>query len=156
MAKTQWLSDSEERAWRSLQFMQMRLTAELARQLAENSSLSYPDYIVLVALTSQLGGRSRIFEVANQIGWEKSRLSHHIGRMSERGLVTREKCDSDRRGAFVVITRQGRRELEAAAPSHVDAVRRLFFDRLTPEQIDVIRQVSETTLANLSDAISSS
>src|SRR5665811_4538 len=120
MAKTAWLNEAEEQAWRSLQFMQMRLTAELARQLAESSSLSYPDYIVLVALTAQPDGRSRIFEVANEIGWEKSRLSHHIGRMVERGLVTREKCDSDRRGAFVVITKQGRRELEAAAPGHVE------------------------------------
>lgn len=151
MASTRWLSEPEDRAWRSMQFMHMRLTAELARQLAEHSSLSYPDYIVLVALTAQPGGRSRIFEVANEIGWEKSRLSHHIGRMSERGLVTREKCDSDRRGAFVVITTQGRRDLEAAAPGHVAAVRRLFLDGLSAEQLHVITEVAQTTLDRLSD-----
>ncbi len=149
MAKTRWLDEAEQRAWRSLQFMQMRLTAELARQLSELSSLSYPDYIVLVALEGRPEGRSRIFEVANEIGWEKSRLSHHIGRMSERGLVTREKCDSDRRGAFVVITPQGRRELDAAAPGHVGAVRRLFVDGLSPEQLRVLAEVSEQTLARL-------
>lgn|SRR5487761_1902098 len=150
MAETRWLDDSEERAWRSLQFMQMRLGAELARQLAEETGLSYPDYIVLVALTARPDGRSRIFEVANEIGWEKSRLSHHIARMSERGLVTREQCDSDRRGAFVVITRKGRRELGSAAPGHVAAVRRLFLDALTPEQLLVISEVCESTLARLS------
>lgn len=154
MATTKWLNDSEEQAWRSLQFMQMRLTTELARQLAENSPLSYPDYIVLVALTAQPDGRSRIFEVANEIGWEKSRLSHHIARMSERGLVTREKCDSDRRGAFIVITGLGRRELAAAAPGHVEAVRRLFLNALTQDQLRVIREVSESTLTRLADTSS--
>ena len=129
--------------------MQMRLTAELARQLSEQSSLSYPDYIVLVALEVQPEGRGRIFEVANEIGWEKSRLSHHIGRMSERGLVRREKCDSDRRGAFVVITPAGRRELRAAAPGHVETVRRLFIDGLSAEQLRVFAEVSEQTLARL-------
>lgn len=152
MASTKWLNGPEDRAWRSLQFMQMRLSAELARQLAESSPLSYPDYSVLVALTGQPDGRSRIFEVANEIGWEKSRLSHHIGRMVERGLVTREKCDSDRRGAFVVITRQGRRELEAAAPGHVDAVRRLFLNGLSADQLNVLAEVAEMTLDRLSDS----
>ncbi|HUV57795.1 MAG TPA: MarR family winged helix-turn-helix transcriptional regulator [Acidimicrobiales bacterium] len=149
MEQTRWLDGPEDRAWQSLQFMQMRLTAELSRQLAEHSSLSYPDYIVLVALTAQPDGRCRIFEVANEIGWEKSRLSHHIGRMSARGLVTREQCDSDRRGAFVVITELGRKELEAAAPGHVDAVRRLFIDGLSAEQLTVIAEVAETTLERL-------
>lgn len=149
MIEPRGLNEGEERAWRSLQFMQMRLTAELARQLSENSSLSYPDYIVLVALSDDPQGRKRIFEVANQIGWEKSRLSHHIGRMTDRGLVVREKCDADRRGSFVVVTDRGRQELAAAAPGHVDAVRQLFLDHLTPEQIETIRAVAETTLANL-------
>jgi DNA-binding MarR family transcriptional regulator len=148
--RTRWLNDAQEQTWRSLQFMQMRLTAELARQLAENSSLSYPDYVVLVALTAQRDGRMRIFELAKQIGWEKSRLSHHVGRMSDRRLVTREKCDSDRRGAFVVVTARGRRELDAA-PGHVDAVHRLFIDHLSGEQLAAIRDASEATLARLAE-----
>ena len=152
MTHTHWLDEHEQRAWRSLQFMQMRLSAELARQLAEHSSLSYPDYIVLVALVDQPDGRSRIFEVAREIGWEKSRLSHHIGRMVERGLVTREKCDADRRGAFVVITPLGRGELHAAAPGHVEAVRRLFIAGLSAQQLRVLAEVSEQTLARLDAA----
>jgi DNA-binding MarR family transcriptional regulator len=148
MANSRTLSDTEERTWRSLQFMQLRLTAELSRQLSENSELSYPDFIVLVALTNA-DGRMRIFELANHIGWEKSRLSHHIGRMSLRRLVTREKCDSDRRGAFVVVTKRGRKELELAAPGHFDAVRRLFLDQLTPDQLGAIRDASEATLERL-------
>ena len=104
MSEVRWLDEREERAWRALQFMQMRLEGELARQLAADSGLSYPDYLVLVALTDRPDGRMRLFELAGVLGWEKSRLSHHVARMADRGLVKKEKCDSDRRGAYVVVT----------------------------------------------------
>src|SRR5689334_17639333 len=127
--------------------MQLRLEGELARQLAADSGLSYPDYLVLVALTDRPDGRMRLFELGDVLGWEKSRLSHQVGRMVGRGLVRKEKCDTDRRGAYVVVTRQGRRDIEAAAPGHVAAVRRLFVDRLTPSQIDAIGEAADIVLA---------
>lgn len=147
VTKTRWLSEHEERTWRALQFMQMRLEAELARQLAAESGLSYPDYLVLVALTDRPDGRLRLFELASVLGWEKSRASHHVSRMVERALVEKEKCDDDRRGFYVVVTARGRRAIEAAAPGHVAAVRRLFVDRLTPEQLDAIGAAAEIVLA---------
>jgi DNA-binding MarR family transcriptional regulator len=149
MNEVRWLDERELRAWRSLQFMQMRLEGELARQLAADSGLSYPDYLVLVALTDRPDGRMRLFELAEALGWEKSRLSHQVARMADRGLVAKEKCDSDRRGAYVVVTRSGRRVIEAAAPGHVAAVRRLFVDRLTPDQLDDIGNAAEVVLAAL-------
>ena len=151
MSKVRWLDERELRAWRSLQFMQMRLEGELARQLASDSGLSYPDYLVLVALTDRPDGRMRLFELAEALGWEKSRVSHQVARMADRGLVAKQKCDSDRRGAFVVITAHGRREIEAAAPGHVDAVRRLFVDRLTPAHLDAIGDAAEVVLAALAE-----
>jgi DNA-binding MarR family transcriptional regulator len=147
-----WLDQREERAWRALQFMQMRLTGELTHQLASDSSLSYSDYVVLVALADQPDGRRRPIELAHDLGWEKSRLSHHITRMANRGLVRKERCESDRRGAFVVVTERGRKEIQAAAPGHVGAVRRLFVDRLTPRQLDYIAAAAETVLAGLDAA----
>jgi DNA-binding MarR family transcriptional regulator len=147
MEDARWLDEGEARAWRSLQFMQMRLEAELARQLAADSGLSYPDYVVLVALTDRPDGRMRLFELGRVLGWEKSRLSHHVGRMAGRGLVEKERCDTDRRGAWVVVTRHGRQEIEAAAPGHVATVRRLFVDRLTPAQLDAVADAAETVLA---------
>lgn len=149
MPEDPWLSDREERAWRALQSMEMRLEAELARQLSTESRLSYPDYAVLVALTDQPQGRLRLFELGRLLGWEKSRLSHHVARMADRGLVCKERCDSDRRGAFVAVTAKGRREIAVAAPGHARAVRRLFVDRLTPDQLDVITAVAEKVLAAL-------
>lgn len=149
MEGVRWLSEEEERAWRALQFMQMRLEGELAHQLATDSGLSYSDYVVLVALTDRPDGRMRLFELAGVLGWEKSRLSHHVARMAARGLVNKAKCDADRRGAFVVVTKRGRKEVEAAAPGHVAAVRRLFVDQLTPNQLAAIGDAAEAVLAAL-------
>src|SRR5687768_6760585 len=94
-----WLTEQEQDAWRSLQLMHMRLEGELARHLASESGLSYQDYLVLVVLTDRPDGWIRLFELADLLGWEKSRVSHHVARMVERGLVTKERCESDRRGA---------------------------------------------------------
>jgi DNA-binding MarR family transcriptional regulator len=149
MCEVRWLDEREERAWRALQTMQLRLSGALARQLAADSGLSYQDYVVLVSLTDQPDGRLRLFELGQALGWEKSRLSHHVARMEERGLVKKEPCNTDRRGAFVAVTRKGRREIESAAPGHVALVRELFVDRLTPRQLDAVADVAEAILAGL-------
>ena len=148
-----WLSAREERAWRALQLMQLRLEGALARQLASDSGLSYPDYLVLVALTDRPDGTMRLFELARVLGWEKSRLSHHVARMEARGVVKKERCDTDRRGAFATVTKRGRAEIEAAAPGHVAAVRRLFVDRLTPSQLEAIGDAAEVVLAAFDESV---
>lgn len=144
---TKWLAPEELAAWRALQTMQLRLHARLARDLAEHSSLGYQDYIVLVALTDQRGDRARVNELAHWLGWEKSRLSHQVSRMVARGLVTKRACDSDRRGSFVEATARGRHEIEAAAPSHVDAVRRLFVGRLDAAQLEQLTIMCSAVVA---------
>src|SRR3954463_5471903 len=121
MAEARWLTEREERAWRALKVMQDRLRAALSRDLAASSPLSYPDYEVLVALTDQPAEQLRPFELADLLGWEQSRLSHHIVRIAARGLVEKVPCDTDRRGSYLAVTRAGRRALEAAAPAHVAA-----------------------------------
>lgn len=152
MEEVQWLTEREERAWRALQFMQMRLEGELARRLAADSGLSYPDYLVLVALTDRSDGRLRLFELGDVLGWEKSRASHHVARMVGRGLVTKEQCPEDRRGFFVVLTIAGRRAIEAAAPGHVAAVRHLVIDRLDPEQLETVGAAAEAVLVGLDES----
>ena len=152
MAETQWLTEREARAWRGLQLMQMRLTGALTRQLVAESQLSYQDYVVLVALTDQHDGRLRLFELGRVLGWEKSRLSHHVARMAQRDLVIKEACDVDRRGFHVVVTAAGRKAIMAAAPGHVDAVRRLFVEPLSPRQLDAIASASDAVLAALDAA----
>jgi DNA-binding MarR family transcriptional regulator len=149
VADVRWLDEREARAWRALQSMQMRLQAALGRQLTEESELSLPDYAVLVSLTDRPDGRLRLFELGHELGWEKSRLSHHVARMVGRGLVKKETCDSDRRGAIVVATRKGRKAIEAAAPGHVAEVRRLVVDRLSADELDAIANAAQTILAAL-------
>jgi DNA-binding MarR family transcriptional regulator len=133
--------------------MQMRLTAVLTRDLLAHSGLSYQDYAVLVALTDQPDGQMRLSHLGNELGWEKSRISHQVSRMVERGLVEKRKCGSDRRGAFVVVTPTGRHEISAAAPSHLEAVRRLFVDRLTASQLASVAEVAEVVLAAVADEV---
>jgi DNA-binding MarR family transcriptional regulator len=151
MSEVRWLDEREERAWRSLQLMQMRLNAQLARDLSAHSALSYQDYVVLVALTGQAEGRMRLFELGHLLGWEKSRLSHQVTRMAERGLVEKIKCPSDLRGAVVGVSAHGREEIGAAAPGHLEAVRRLFIDLLEAEQLDTLAEVCERVLAAVAE-----
>lgn len=144
-----WLSKDEHRAWRGLLQMTAHLDVQVNRRLQESSGLSKADYDVLVVLSESPEGRLRVYEVAQELGWEQSRLSHHLSRMQKRGLVEREECLSDRRGAFVVLTGAGRTAIEKAAPDHVATVRRLVFDGLSREQVGALADISETVLERL-------
>jgi DNA-binding MarR family transcriptional regulator len=125
-----WLDGEQQRAWLAYIRVQLRLAYEMNRQLLAESGLSLPDYDVLTGLSVADGGRMQITVLAAQIGWERSRVSHHVRRMSARGLVTCGLSAADRRVTEVTLTAQGRQALEDAAPGHVDLVRRLFFDGL--------------------------
>jgi DNA-binding MarR family transcriptional regulator len=144
-----WLTEAEQRAWRGLLRMTSRLDARLGRELLATSGLSLADYDVLVLLTDLAEGRLRVFELARELAWEQSRLSHHLARMQGRGLVVREDCATDRRGAYVVLTDQGRAAITAAAPAHVATVRSLVFDALTPEQVALLDVTAQRVLARL-------
>ncbi|HEY8548164.1 MAG TPA: MarR family transcriptional regulator [Acidimicrobiales bacterium] len=149
MAEVRWLTEDEQTAWRSLITMYTRLHAQLARELAAVSDLTYGDYGVLVALTDRPEPRARMYELADDLGWERSRVSHQVSRMVTRGWVRKERCDDDRRGSWVVLTDRGRGAIEAAAPSHVESVRRLFVDRLTPAELRTLTTLTQKVLTTL-------
>jgi DNA-binding MarR family transcriptional regulator len=115
--KVRWLDDREMAAWRGFMTMRFKLLSHLARELHRQTGLSEADYDVLVALSEAPGDRFRLGELGQRLDWEKSRLSKQIGRMSTRGLITREDCATDSRGAFAVLTKAGRNAVEAAANS---------------------------------------
>ncbi|MEU9890798.1 MarR family transcriptional regulator [Sphaerisporangium sp. NPDC051017] len=150
-AEPRWLTDAEQRAWMGYRRMRLLLDAEVTRDLLRDSELSAPDYDVLSTLSSKEGRRWRLSRLAERMLWSKSRLSRHIARMEQRGLVTREECATDARGAMIVLTKAGVRAIEDAAPDHVESVRRHFVDLLTPEQLDQFAAIAETVLAHLSD-----
>jgi DNA-binding MarR family transcriptional regulator len=144
---TPWLSAQEEHVWRGWLKLNAELSATLQRELQDDSGLSMPDFEVLVHLTDNPEGRVRVTELAGLLQWERSRVSHHVKRMERRGLVERVECSMDGRGAFVVITPQGRAAIEEAAPGHVMAVRRLMFDVLSEEEKAALAAVIDKLLA---------
>lgn len=154
MTETRWLDEREHRAWRNLRQLGGPLSAVLNRQLLRDSGLSMADYEVLVVLSEAPDRRLRARELGRLTGWEKSRLSHHITRMESRGLVSREECATDGRGAFVVMTALGRDTMATAAPGHVEAVRSYLIDLLTPEQLDTLAVIGEAVEARLTASCS--
>jgi DNA-binding MarR family transcriptional regulator len=151
MDEPRWLDEAEDRAWRGYMRMRTLLNARIVRDLGREAGLSEPDYDVLSTLSEIEGRRWRLQELAAHMAWSKSRLSHHITRMEQRGLVTREECTADGRGAFVVLTGAGLRAIEAAAPGHVASVRRHFIDHLSREQLDALAEIAETVVGHLND-----
>lgn len=135
------LNPSQRRAWLAYMRVYHRLEYEMNRQLQADSGLSLADYTVLNALTNAPGGRAQVNVLATTIGWERSRLSHHLQRMGRRGLVQRSPSDGDRRATDVVLTEQGRGEFEAAAPGHAAWVKGLFFADLTAAQEDTLADI---------------
>jgi DNA-binding MarR family transcriptional regulator len=146
-----WLDDAEARAWRGYMRMRTLLHAQIVRDLAREAGLSGPDYDVLSNVSEAEGRRSRLGDLAARMAWSKSRLSHHISRMEQRGLVTREDCTSDGRGAFVALTDAGLRAIQAAAPGHVASVRRHFIDLLSRDQLDALAEIAQTVVRRLTD-----
>ena len=141
------LTERELRSWRTYLEMQELLRTRIEQQLQASSGLSYADYNVLAVLSEAPGGRLRPYELSRMIGWEKSRLHHQLTRMSTRELIIRERHGS--RGMYAVITARGLSALKEAVPGHVCEVRRLFVDRLTPEQLDQLADISGTILGGL-------
>lgn len=128
--QVKWLNDEERALWRDYITVQGRLHLEIQRDLKTSSSLTEPEFEVLVHL-SEADGPLRMTALADALQWERSRLSHQVTRMVKRGLVERTSCPDDGRGAFVSPSAEGMREIEKAAPHHVATVRREFLDRLS-------------------------
>ncbi len=151
MTEPRWLDEREARAWRGFIQLGNEVRARTSRQLQRDAGLSEADYEVLVNLSEAPDGTMRAFALGRATTWEKSRLSHHLTRMQQRGLVERVKCPTDSRGSNIVLTPAGRAAIEAAAPLHVEHVRRVFVDVLTAEQLDALAAISDTVLDALSD-----
>jgi DNA-binding MarR family transcriptional regulator len=129
--------------------MQTQLRAFLARGLQRESGLSESDYEVLVHLSEAPDRQLRPNELGRRTAWEKSRLSHHLRRMAERGLVSHTGCETDNRGTVVVLTDAGWDAICSAAPGHVRLVRKAFIDSLTTQQIETLADIGDQVAAML-------
>ncbi|MET7455515.1 MarR family winged helix-turn-helix transcriptional regulator [Streptomyces sp. NPDC005574] len=151
MGEPRWLDEREERAWRGLMKLQAGLSEYIERQLRTRCGLSSADYQVLAHLSEAPDGRLRSFVLGDALRWEKSRLSQHLTRMQNRGLVTRERCLDDQRGAVVVVTERGRALVETAAPLHLADVRDVLIDHATPAQLDLLGDLADQVEARLAE-----
>lgn len=147
-----WLTPEEQEAWRGVIRMYEKLAGRLSRHLQQDANLSPADFAVLVDLSEAPGGRMRHVDLSKCLEWEKSRMSHQVTRMTKRGLVTRQECPEDGRGAFVVITPKGMETIKAAAPRHVEVVRDLFVDLLTSEELRQFALVANRVIEHVENA----
>jgi DNA-binding MarR family transcriptional regulator len=136
------------RIWRTFIETAEDLQSALAARLQSESGLSPGDYAVLLALTEADDRRLRSSELADHIGWERSRLSHHLGRMERRDLVHREPCTTDNRGAWIILAPAGADAFRRSSVHHLHAIRELFVDALTPEQLDAVQDITTTLRAH--------
>jgi DNA-binding MarR family transcriptional regulator len=149
MAETRWLDLQEQRTWRTFMVAMKLLWEQLDRDVDHGTVVPSAYYEVLVCLSEAPNRRLRLSELAGQSQSSRSRLSHSLARLEALGWISRQTCDSDRRGAFAVLTDKGYAALEIAAPVHVESVRAHLFDQLDQVQLTQLRVISERLLEHL-------
>src|SRR5690242_16257570 len=143
-----WLTAQEQVIWRNFVAAWGGLLAAVDSQLQRDSGMPLAYYEILVQLSEAPGRALRMTQLAEASTSSKSRLSHAVARLEERGWVARADCPTDRRGQIAQLTDEGFAALAAAAPGHAEQVRRSLIDQLTPEQIEQLREISEKILAS--------
>jgi DNA-binding MarR family transcriptional regulator len=146
---TRWLDTDERRIWLGWVFTSRLLWEEIERDLQRDSGFSFGHYEILVMLSEAPDRSRRMSELADATQSSRSRLSHAVARLEELGWVRRETCATDRRGQLAVLTDDGFAALEAAAPMHVESVRRHFFDQLSAEELEGLAGIQMTLLEHL-------
>jgi DNA-binding MarR family transcriptional regulator len=147
-----WLTAEEQCTWREFMAAWQWLIAAVDGQLQRDASMPLAYYEILVRLSEAPDRSLRMTQLAEASSSSKSRVSHAVARLEERGWIERMDCPTDRRGQIAQLTDEGFAALSAAAPAHVEQVRRVLFDSLRPEQV---RQLHEITTAILAHADSS-
>lgn len=145
--KTEQLTDSQITAWTNYQRMRLRLTERMNKQMTDKTGLSEADFEILIALTETSAESVRAIALRCGLEWEKSRLSHQLKRMEARGLVMREDCVEDNRGAVIRVTEHGRKLATEARAYYEEALREYVIDVLSPDQLDALGSIAETILS---------
>jgi DNA-binding MarR family transcriptional regulator len=149
VSEPRWLDVDEQKAWRAWLYSAQLLMDRLDRELTHETGISHAYYEILVALSETPGRMLRMSQLADRCLSSRSRLSHAVSRLEERGWVRRQLCEDDGRGQLAVLTDEGLAALAAAAPVHVESVRSHLFDQLSREQVDAMRDIGETLLRHL-------
>jgi DNA-binding MarR family transcriptional regulator len=149
VARPQRLDERQRLMWKAYRDLYQELSAVLEDQLLRDSGLSGSEYAVLVELSHAPDGVLRARELGSELGWDRSRLSHLVGRMEKRRLVVREECEEDARGSMVRLTDAGRATVDGVAPEHSEAIRRYFFNALSSDELETLAAAFDRLLENL-------
>jgi DNA-binding MarR family transcriptional regulator len=144
------MTEEDWRLWRAFSSMNRTLAREIDRQLQHDAGISNADYSVLITLFEATERRVRTGQLAELLGWEKSRVSHQIARMEARGLVERTECRDDGRGTWVALTADGRRATLGATRAHGAKLREVFFDVLADDEKTALRSAVTRVLDAMS------
>lgn len=145
------LTESQMRAWRAFLGASTLVSARLNHELDEAAAISMYEYEILVRLFESEAGRVRMSQLADQVSYSRSRLTHTVGRLERAGYVLRSSCPNDRRGVYAHLTQAGYEFLAQTAPIHLDGVRRHLINRFTPSELATLTELLEkiTTDADL-------
>jgi DNA-binding MarR family transcriptional regulator len=149
MATPQRLDERQRLMWKAYRDLYQELSTVLEDQLLHDAGLSGSEYAVLVELSHSPDGVLRARELGSELGWDRSRLSHLVGRMEKRRLVAREECEEDARGSMVRLTDAGRATVDGVAPEHSEAIRRYFFNALSKDELETFATVVDRLRVNL-------
>jgi DNA-binding MarR family transcriptional regulator len=151
VAEPRWLSSTEQLQWRTMLDTVRRLSRALERQLLADAGMPHAYYGILVALNEAPGRRVRMGDLAANVGFSPSRLSHAVARMEQAGWVERHPRPSSGRERDAQLTERGAEALTLAAPGHVALVRELLFDRLDGAELESVRILCERILVGLAE-----
>src|SRR5438045_6159629 len=149
VTESRWLTPLEQQTWRAFLEATWRLQEQLDREMQRQSGFPMAYYQILAMLSEAPERTLRMRDLACRTWFSRSRLSHAVDRLEEQGWVRRVGCPGDKRGALAVLTDAGFAVLAAAAPGHVESVRRRVFDHLTPEQVEALGAISRAVADHL-------
>jgi DNA-binding MarR family transcriptional regulator len=149
MSDPRWLTDDEQRSWRPLVSLLLRLPAAIDAEFQRDAGITHFEYMVLSSLSEAPERSLRMSDLAGLSSGSLSRLSHVVSRLEKRGWVRRESCPGDGRFINAVLTDDGWDKVVAAAPGHVEAVRKLVIEALTPEEFRALGESSQSILDRL-------
>ncbi|HEY1706216.1 MAG TPA: MarR family transcriptional regulator [Trebonia sp.] len=149
MSDPRWLTDDEQRSWRPLVSLLLRLPAAIDAEFQRDAGITHFEYMVLSSLSEAPERSLRMSDLADLSSGSLSRLSHVVSRLEKRGWVRRESCPGDGRFINAVLTDDGWDKVAATAPGHVEAVRKLVIEALTPEEFQALGESSQSILDRL-------
>lgn len=135
MAEPRWLTPEERELWLKLVSISMLMPSAVDAQLKRDAGLNQFEYHVLAMLSEAPDMTRLMSDLAFHTTASLSRLSHVVTRLEKQGWVSRETCKTDGRATNVSLTETGWQKLKETAPGHVEAVRQMVFDPVTPEQV---------------------